>query len=64
MIEKKIKNLKAFIADPVNATVLEEFSYNYRLQQAEEILEHLQTDEYLESLIGTIGAEDLALRKK
>lgn len=62
LIEKKIENLKEFIADPVNASVIEEFKYTERLEKAESALEYLKTDEYLESLIGTLGAEDLGLR--
>lgn len=62
LIEKKIENLKAFIANPLNASVIEEFKYKDRLDQAETILAHCRTDEYLKSLVGTLGAENLALR--
>ncbi len=62
LIEKKIESLKAFIANPLNASVIDEFQYMERLDKAEAILAHLQTDEYLDSLVGTLGAEDLALR--
>lgn len=62
LIKKKIDSLKEFIANPLNESVIEEFKYEERLDQAEAILEYLKTDAYLESLVGSLGAEDLALR--
>jgi len=62
LIKKKIESLKEFIANPLNESVIDEFKYEERLNQAEAILDYLKTDAYLESLVGSLGAEDLALR--
>ena len=62
LIEKKIETLKTFIANPLNASVIEEFKYEEKLDRAEAILANCMTDAYLDSLVGTLGAEDLSLR--
>lgn len=62
LIEKKIESLKIFIANPLNDSVIAEFKYNEKLDRAEAILAHCKTDAYLDSLVGTLGAEDLSLR--
>lgn len=61
LMQKKIENLEAFIADPINASVIKEFEYEERLQSAREILKQYQSDSYLESLKGTIGAASVTL---
>lgn len=61
LMEKKIENLEAFIANPINESVIEEFQYKARLETAKETLKYYQSDSYLESLKGTIGAAPLAL---
>jgi hypothetical protein len=50
------------MANPLNASVIEEFKHDERLDRAEAILAHCKTDAYLDSLVGTLGAEDLSLR--
>jgi hypothetical protein len=59
-IEKIIANLEAFIANPVNGSLISEFKYDERLKKAMETLAHIQSDEYLEELKGTLGASDIA----
>jgi hypothetical protein len=61
LIQRKIENLEEFIANPINESVIEEFQYNARLQDAKDTLEYYQSDAYLESLKGTIGAAPIAL---
>jgi hypothetical protein len=60
--EEKIANLEAFIANPINESVIEEFRYKERLQTAKETLAYYESDAYLASLRGTIGAADVAVR--
>ena len=62
LIEKKIINLEAFIANPINASVIKEFKYEERLRAAKETLEYYLSDAYPEALTGTIGAEAIALK--
>lgn len=61
LIEKKIANLEAFIANPINASVIKEFRYDERLESAREMLAYYRSDAYLEALKGTLGAEAIAL---
>ncbi|MDD3168428.1 MAG: hypothetical protein PHC91_03065, partial [Eubacteriales bacterium] len=56
LIRKKIGNLEVFIADPVNESVIKDFKYGERLEKAKELLRYYQSDSYLESLKGTLGA--------
>jgi len=58
-LEKIVANLEAFIADPVNESVISEFKYDERLKKAKETLAYVQSDAYLEELKGTIGASDI-----
>ena len=58
-MQKKIDNLEAFIANPINASVIKEFGYAERLQAAKDTLAYYQSEEYLASLRGTIGASAL-----
>lgn len=61
LLEKKIENLRVFISNPVNKSVIREFGYDERLVQAEKTLEYYRSDAYLASLNGTIGAESMSL---
>ena len=61
LIQTKINNLEAFIECPINASVIKEFQYDERLQAAKETLAYYQSDSYMESLKGTIGAAAIAL---
>ena len=56
LLRRKIDNLKAFIANPINESVIKEFHYDGRLRTAREILKYYESDTYLEALSGTIGA--------
>ena len=58
---RKIENLEVFIANPINESVIEEFQYKAKLQAAKDTLKYYQSDSYLESLKGTIGAAAIAL---
>jgi len=59
LAERKIKNLNTFIANPINRSVVAEYGYEKRLEQVKSELEVFRTETYLESLIGTLGAEEL-----
>ncbi|HYE69326.1 MAG TPA: hypothetical protein VEA58_11985, partial [Anaerovoracaceae bacterium] len=61
LIQKKIDNLEAFIANPINISVIKEFHYDTRLEAAKETLKHYQSDAYLAALKGTLGAAAIAL---
>jgi phosphoenolpyruvate carboxykinase (diphosphate) len=61
LIQKKIDNLEAFIANPINISVIKEFHYDSRLESAKETLRYYQSDAYLEALKGTIGASAISL---
>ncbi len=61
LMQKKIENLEAFIANPINESVIKEFEYEERLQSARESLIKYQSDSYLASLKGTIGAAAVTL---
>jgi phosphoenolpyruvate carboxykinase (diphosphate) len=61
LIQKKIDNLEAFIANPINISVIKEFHYDSRLESAKETLRYYQSDAYLEALKGTIGASTISL---
>lgn len=61
LIQKKIDNLEVFIAKPINKSIIKEFHYDTRLQEAKETLRYYQSDAYLESLIGTLGAAEITL---
>ncbi len=62
LIQTKINSLDAFIACPINASVIKEFKYDERLQAAKETLKYYQSDSYLESLKGTLGADAVSLK--
>jgi len=61
LIQTKISNLETFIANPINASVIKEFQYDERLQAAKDTLKYYQSDSYLESLKGTLGASAITL---
>jgi hypothetical protein len=62
LVQKKIGNLEEFVADPINKSVIKEFRYDEKLEQARAILKHFESDLYLKSLVGTIGAGDTTLK--
>lgn len=59
LMEQKADNLRNFISDPINASVIQEFAYDQRLQKAEEMLAYYGSSAYLESLKGTLGAVNM-----
>ncbi len=56
LMQRKIQNLEAFIANPMNQSIIEEFKYDNRLNAARDALAYYQSPSYLEALRGTIGA--------
>ncbi|HWQ79041.1 MAG TPA: hypothetical protein VN381_09495 [Anaerovoracaceae bacterium] len=63
LIQKKIANLEAFIANPINISVIGEFQYDERLRKAKEILTYYESEAYLEALQGTLGANTVYLEQ-
>lgn len=59
LIKKKISNLNKFISYPTNKYIVSEYKYVERLEKAKKELEYLKSNEYLESLIGTLGASNV-----
>lgn len=59
LIKQKIANLNQFISNPINQSVIKEFKYDERLENAKAELEMVEADRYIESLVGTIGADEL-----
>ncbi len=57
-----MENLKAFIGNPINKTIIDEFKYDERLAKAEKELAYFKSEDYLDSLVGTIGAEAIAVK--
>tara|TARA_R110001583_G_scaffold43208_2_gene137453 strand:+ start:9975 stop:13454 length:3480 start_codon:yes stop_codon:yes gene_type:complete len=55
----QIEYLKQFIADKNNSDWNESMSLNDRVSKAKSNLEHVKSETYLKSLIGTIGADPL-----
>jgi hypothetical protein len=61
LIEKKVRNVEAFIADPINKTIIDALDYDIKLEEAKIELEHLKSEGYLASQVGTLGAENIAV---
>lgn len=61
LIDRKIRHLEEFIANPINESVIKEFRYDERLENAKEMKAHYESEDYLKALQGTIGAADIAL---
>ncbi|QOX62076.1 hypothetical protein FRZ06_01285 [Anoxybacterium hadale] len=61
LMEEMISNLEAFIANPINTSVIKEFKYNEKLKKATETLAYYRSDDYLKALVGTLGAASIAL---
>ncbi len=57
--KKQIKYLENFIENPENKSILDELDICERHVKAKELLKHVQNNAYLESLMGTIGADPL-----
>ena len=61
LLEKKIAYVQAFMANPVNKSIIAEMQYEMKLEEAKKELEYLKTEEYLKTQIGTLGAEKVAV---
>ncbi|MFA8433331.1 MAG: hypothetical protein ACEPOZ_02340 [Marinifilaceae bacterium] len=57
--QKQISYIENFISQSINAATAERMELKQRLEDAKTHLEYLQSETYLESLIGTIGADPL-----
>ncbi|MET0116219.1 MAG: hypothetical protein ABW090_02225 [Sedimenticola sp.] len=57
--ERNISYLKAFLDRPAYTDEAQQLGIRERLQQTEERLERVRSDEYLQSLVGSIGADPL-----
>jgi hypothetical protein len=57
--KKQIAYLETFIADKVNALIVEELDLPSRLQKVKEQMAEASSNKYVESLVGTIGADPL-----
>ncbi len=58
-IEKQIAYIKEFMSKKQNAIWTEDLQLHQRITDAKRRLEYVKTDAYVESLIGTIGADPL-----
>ncbi|MDP2336757.1 MAG: hypothetical protein Q8N05_09965 [Bacteroidota bacterium] len=56
---ERIEYFNLFIADAHNAIFVEELKIDERLEKARQMLEYCMSEAYFESLIGTIGADQL-----
>lgn len=55
----QINYLESFISNDSNVLIVAELDLNNRLQKVKTLLEAASSDQYLESLVGTIGADPL-----
>ncbi|WP_372935637.1 hypothetical protein, partial [Mariniphaga sediminis] len=58
-LNKQIRYLKDFMSDPNNQELVEKMEISGRLQSAFNNLQHVESDQYLDELVGTIGADPL-----
>jgi hypothetical protein len=63
-LTKQVAYLEEFIANPANASLVEEMQINKRLEKAKEIHKNVKSDNYLKELEGTIGLDPLYRGKK
>ncbi len=56
LLKKKIHNLEAFLAEPLNRSAIKDSDYPDRLEKAKNMLNHCQAKGYLEELKGMTGA--------
>ncbi len=59
LTRQKIANLEHFLMNPLNASVIKEFGYNEKLKKAKEALTYYESQNYLDSLMGTLGAASI-----
>lgn len=58
-LESEILYMEQFIAEASNSILVKEMQINERLEKAKQQLKRVQSNEYLEELVGTIGADPL-----
>ncbi len=59
LFSKHIDYIESFIAEEINEPVVKELKLHDRLEYAKSQLQQIQSPEYLESLVGTIGVDIL-----
>ncbi|MCL4147270.1 UNVERIFIED_CONTAM: hypothetical protein GTU68_051767 [Idotea baltica] len=59
----QIKYLEDFIANPYNTSLVFEMNMNKRLENVKELYKQVKSENYLESLNGTIGVDPLCRKK-
>jgi hypothetical protein len=62
--EKQIAYIESFMAEKLNTEWSEDLSLADRYEKAKKDLKHVKTAEYLESIVGTIGADPLCRREE
>lgn len=60
--EKQIAYIESFMAEKLNSEWSEDLSLEDRYEKAKKDLEKVKSEEYLQSLVGTIGADPLCRR--
>ena len=58
LVQGKIEALEAFISNPMNRSLIDAFDYHQRLEKAQNLLKTYQSDAYLDTLVGTLGATE------
>ena len=58
-LKNQIQYLIDFVANPTNSELVEEMNISERLENTKKRLNHVQSDVYLTSLMGTIGSDPL-----
>ena len=51
--------MEAFIANPINKSIVTSDGLAYKLETANITLKYLASKDYLNSLVGTLGADDV-----
>ncbi|MFB9056630.1 hypothetical protein ACFFU9_07700 [Mariniflexile ostreae] len=57
--ESQLAYLKAFMANPNNTILVSEMNIKDRLKSVKDTLDYVKTEDYLNSLVGTIGVDPL-----
>lgn len=60
LINKKVNNLERFIADPINASIIDQHQYRERLDKAHSLQAIIADTTYTQHLVGTLGADILS----
>jgi hypothetical protein len=59
LYQRHVANLRDFLTRPGYADVIENLAIKQRLEQAERRLQEIQQERYVQSLVGTLGADPL-----